>query len=530
MSENLADIYPFCWSFIGSEEYESVPAGTEGDTGPDSFSAFILSTVPSFPLKSYLPDLAQIEWAVFQAGDPQHDLKQLPTVLQVNPTLSLLETSWPGLADCYNKDTIADVALEQGEEIVLVWRDPQTAVIHVQSATKGDLLALKIVAEELDLLAVSRTEDIAISILEGVVDRAAARGLLLKPRSQLVRDPNLFAPEHKPPERYLAARVFTLQWHITQACDLSCRHCYDRSSRSQVTLPAGLAILDDMAAFCRDRNVAGQITFTGGNPLLHPDFLDLYQAALDRGLMTAILGNPTGKDVLEQICAVGKPEFYQVSLEGLQEHNDHIRGSGHFERALAFLEFLRDMDIYAMVMLTLTRDNMDQVLPLAERLQRLADGFFFNRLSMVGEGANLQTPSREEYRGFLDRFLAAAAANPVIGLKDNLINIVLEGDNRELFGGCAGYGCGAAFNFFSLLPDGEVHACRKFPSPIGNINENSLGKIYDSSEALRYRQGPSECLGCRIRHVCGGCLAVTHSHGLNVFQDRDPCCFINDPN
>ena len=513
---------------MGLEEQETVLAGTEGDTGPDFFSDLVLSTNSSFPLKPYLPDLARIEWAVYRAGDPQHDMKQPPEALQVNPTLSLLETSWSGLVDLYKDGSIVDGALEKGQEIVLIWRDSETEAIHVQAAVKGDLLALKIVAEELDLLAISRSDDIALSFLEGVMDRAVAKGLLLKPRSLLVRDRNVFAAEDKPPARYLAARVFTLQWHITQACDLSCRHCYDRSSRSQVTLPAGLAILDDMATFCRDRNVAGQITFTGGNPLLHPDFLDLYQAALDRGLMTAILGNPTRKDVLERICAVGKPEFYQVSLEGLQEHNDSIRGSGHFKRSLSFLEDLRAADIYAMVMLTMTRDNLDQVLPLAERLQGLADRFFFNRLSMVGEGASLQTPERQEYRKFLDRFLAAAVSNPVIGLKDNLINIVLEGDNRELFGGCAGYGCGAAFNFVSLLPDGEVHACRKFPSPIGNINENSLGTIYDSPEAVRYRQGPSDCRGCRIRHVCGGCLAVSYSHGMNVFQDRDPCCFIEE--
>ena len=33
----------------------------------------------------------------------------------------------------------------------------------------------------------------------------------------------------------------------------------------------------------------------------------------------------------------------------------------------------------------------------------------------------------------------------------------------EPFGGCTGFGCGAAFNFMAVLPDGEVHACRKVP-------------------------------------------------------------------
>ena len=527
MPANLADIYPICWRFLGLEERATLLAEIDGDTGPEFFSTFLLSRVPSFTLKKYLPDLPRLEWAVFQANDSRHDLNRPSEELQINPTLALLETSWPGLVDLFQNDSVVNFPLEKGEDIVLVWREPETAAVHVQTAVKGDLLALKIAAEELDLPAISRCEDITLSFLEGVMERAVSKGLLLKPRSLLVRDQNLFAFDYVPPD-YLTAQVFTLQWHVTQACDLSCRHCYDRSNRAQVTLPAGIAILDDMSDFCQSRNVTGQVTFTGGNPLLHPKFLDLYQAAHDRGLITAILGNPTRREVLERICAIGRPEFYQVSLEGLQEHNDSIRGSGHFERVLAFLEDLRAMDIFAMVMLTLTRDNLDQVLPLAERLQGLANRFFFNRLSMVGEGANLHTPERQEYREFLDHFLAAAESNPVIGLKDNLINIALERDNKELFGGCAGYGCGAAFNFVALLPDGEVHACRKFPSPIGNINKMSLGEIYDAQQAARYRQGPSACRGCRIRHVCGGCLAVIHSCGLDVFTDRDPCCFIAD--
>lgn len=62
-----------------------------------------------------------------------------------------------------------------------------------------------------------------------------------------------------------------------------------------------------------------------------------------------------------------------------------------------------------------------------------------------------------------------------------------------------------------LLPDGEIHACRKFHSPIGNIHRQSLADIYDAGAAQRYRMGPDKCQGCEIRHVCGGCLAVIAS-------------------
>jgi selenobiotic family peptide radical SAM maturase len=176
-------------------------------------------------------------------------------------------------------------------------------------------------------------------------------------------------------------------------------------------------------------------------------------------------------------------------------------------------------------MLTLTRDNIDQVIPLARELMGIVDSFTFNRLSMVGEGASLMLPDKDSFIKFLKEYIEESKRNSIVRLKDNLINILRFQSGERAFGGCTGFGCGAAFNFVSLLPDGEVHACRKFPSLIGNIFEESLLKIYNSSVAKRYRNGSSECRGCSIRMVCGGCLAVAYSYGYDVFKEKDPFCF-----
>ncbi len=240
----------------------------------------------------------------------------------------------------------------------------------------------------------------------------------------------------------------------------------------------------------------------------------------------AILGNPAPRKQLEELISIQPPGFFQVSLEGLPEYNDYIRGSGHFERVMHFLDLLRDLEIYSMVMLTLTRDNIGQVLPLGERLRGRADVFYFNRLARVGEGASLELPTREDYKTFLENYLAASKENPVLGLKDNLINVLMHHNGIEPFGGCTGFGCGAAFNFLSVLPDGEVHACRKFPSPVGSVLTQSISEIYDSAIARRYRSGCAECGPCSLRPVCGGCLACAYSHGLNIFEQKDPFCFL----
>ena len=323
-------------------------------------------------------------------------------------------------------------------------------------------------------------------------------------------------------------RGFTLQWHLTNACPEACRHCYDRSTPTPLSLPQALDVLRQLTAFCARHDVAGGVCFTGGDPLLYPHFFDLYRAAVDAALDVSILGNPTGEAELAALCAIGRPRSYQVSLEGREACNDAIRGDGHYGRVMAFLDRLHAHGVRTHVMLTLHRENLGEAEGLAAALAGKADRFLYNRLAQVGGGASLAQPTREEYAAFMRRWFLLARVHPFVGFKDNLLNIALYHFGRRLRGGCTGAGCGAAFNFVALLPDGEVHACRKFPSPLGNVLASGLEAIYASSAAQRYRVGCRECYLCPIRNSCGGCLAVGYGMGRDIFEEPDPHCFFEE--
>ncbi|HWR89699.1 MAG TPA: thio(seleno)oxazole modification radical SAM maturase SbtM [Dissulfurispiraceae bacterium] len=517
------DVFPVCRAVIGPDLWERLFGGLSHVPGPDEFRA-LLSRQGGPALPEFLPDLAVLE---FHLKTLQHaEIDGTVDAMTINPGLRLLPLSWRGLADFVMMKGEGEVPV-RGEELVLLWKNAATGEARMRPASDRDLLALKIVAESLDPADVGRAEGLPPRIIDRVIDDAVSAGILLAPPPLIRRDPQILAPGHPVDDALLCTDVFTLQWHITQACDLRCRHCYDRSDRQKPTLEQAIGVLDDLRLFARKKSVTGAVSFTGGNPFLHPRFYDIYRAAADRGFLTAILGNPSTRRQMEKLIAIQRPSFYQVSLEGLPEHNDYMRGKGHFARMEVFLALLRDLGVRSRVMLTLTRDNMNEIIPLAEMLRGKADSFLFNRLSMVGEGANLQLPDPEEYRAFLDEFVMAAQENPVIEFKDNLINILRNNDDLELFGGCTGYGCGAAFNFVAVLADGEVHACRKLPSLIGNIYEQSLLAIFDSPEARRYRDGCAACSGCTVRAACGGCLAVSYSYGLNIFEERDPFCWMD---
>lgn len=490
--------------------------GVESERFPD----FLRQRCPPSSPFGFLAEMAEVEYACWAVGRMEQPAGKPSRGAAMNPALHIIPVT-RSIAGFFS-ETGDDSPQIPGSDTgwILVWKGPETGRVYVEKADERLLLALKALSD--DTIGLKGQE---LSIVNQAIDYAARKGVVLKAPYRISRTLQGFPEGKNIPKRFFTASVFTLQWHITNACDLHCKHCYDREKRSSLTEEEGVRIIEDFNCFCEEMNVRGHICFSGGNPFLSPHFRVLYERATEKGFETSILGNPVSSDALQQVIDIQTPAFFQVSLEGLTSHNDEIRGEGFYQRVMDFLDLLREKKVSSSVMLTLTKANMEEVLPLMECLRNKADYFTFNRLSQVGEGASLSLPKRDEYREFLQKYVAASAVDPVIGLKDNLINILRDREGSALFGGCTGFGCGAAFNFFALLPDGEVHACRKFPSLIGHVHKSDFLTIYTSREAERYREGSHACAGCELRPVCGGCMAVVHGMGLDPFQDKDPFCF-----
>ncbi len=520
----ISDIFPKTLSFMNADLLAEIER--DGKPAPELFPD-LLQKKYGDRIAGFLPDLASLELAMSAARNGSGALRNNSSI-SANPTLSIVPVAWKNIHSLILG--IGDTqpsSVTQGDEMVLVWRMPGSGEVRLRPAMNDDLLALKVVVEGLDLPGLAVETGLRVDEIEGILDRSTDMGLLVQPSSLIRRNPFHYPGLDDYPREFVESDFFTLQWHITQKCDLHCRHCYDRSDRDTLDMRTAVGVLDQLHDFCRAKFVKGQVSFTGGNPLLYSDFTGLYREAADRGFFTAILGNPARRDLVEKIVSIRKPVYYQVSLEGLRDYNDYIRGAGHFNRTLEFLDILSDLGVESTVMMTLGRDNMDQALPLAELLKGRAGTFTFNRLSRVGEGQGLSVPEREDYRAFLERYMEAAAGNEIMGFKDNLFNILRYGRGMEPGGGCAGFGCGAAFNFVALLSDGEVHACRKYPSLIGTMRDHNLMEIYESAAAERYRAGPLACRKCTLSPVCRGCPAVTYGEGLDPFIEKDPFCFMD---
>jgi selenobiotic family peptide radical SAM maturase len=523
VNQQINSVFAISRRILGTNKWDKVIKSLDAGIGLSKLHDSIAEVADKFSLPPFLPQLILLEWQKYVVVIKQTPIPTVAESVELNPALSLVESNWK-FASFFENPTHSELILP-GKEVIAIWLDPLSKNIRLKALSKEDLLALKLVMENSGVIPAKET-GVSFEMIAHAVRQTVKKGMVIPSRFMLRRDPNIFGSEKPVDPDYIYSDSFTLQWHVTNLCDLHCKHCYDRSERSILTLSQGKSILDDLQHFCHERFVHGRVCFTGGNPLLYPHFFELYAAAARRGFETSILGNPTTRENLQRIIDIQGLSCFQVSLEGLEKQNDFIRGKGSFKRAITFLTLLREMKIRSAVMLTLTKDNVDQVLPLADLLRSHVDIFTFNRLCSVGEGANLSLPSKRAYSDFMETYIKVAEENPFIRRKDNLINIVLDKHGQKLARGCTGYGCGAAFNFIAVLPDGEVHACRKFPSPMGNLTTQSIAQIYDSPLAASYRRGSVACDGCRLRHVCSSCLAVLYGLGKNIHKDLDPYCFI----
>jgi len=53
-------------------------------------------------------------------------------------------------------------------------------------------------------------------------------------------------------------------------------------------------------------------------------------------------------------------------------------------------------------------------------------------------------------------------------------------------------------------------------------------QIYIFTIAERYRKGAASCSGCRLRYVCGGCMAITNGADKDYFNETNSYCFMSD--
>ena len=337
---------------------------------------------------------------------------------------------------------------------------------------------------------------------------------------------------------------FFVQWHLTERCNLRCRHCYQqRRKPAEMTVDETKREIDGVMEMLRaweedyDISVTPSIHFTGGEPFLYRGMWDVVAHARQSGFKTAILTNGcliTEEDA-RKAASLGVADI-QVSLEGPPNLHDGIRGEGSFAAATRGTRHLIAEGNVVSANMTLSRLNIDHLEETAGIAREIGfGGIGFSRLVPCGSGESLLKSllSPEEIRAAYEKIPALNGPGFEVASGDPLAGIPAQAENPPT-GDLVLAGCSAAFSGVTITSDGSVMPCRRIGIKIGNLRKTSLRQIWSASRTLwRLRQRESyngKCGQCRFWPSCRGCRAVAYAYSKtqgapDLFAD-DPQCWV----
>jgi radical SAM protein with 4Fe4S-binding SPASM domain len=334
---------------------------------------------------------------------------------------------------------------------------------------------------------------------------------------------------------------FCIQWHITNLCNLRCRHCYqdDFSARDDLDGSGLRKVADTILAAARSWNRTLLIHLTGGEPLLKEELFPLFEH-LDRQPEVEELGLITNglcldRRMVSRLAAIPKLRKIKISLDGAESDiNDTIRQQGTFKKVIASLPWIKEVHRFEIIfMFTVMKSNYQNLLPYLRWCEQLdVDGMILERFIPWGRGRESidQVLGKEQWRELVETlfdFFSIERAE-VLQSPHQAFHVCFRKDGPELLGAP----CVIGTDGLCIMPGGDVFPCRRFPVSIGNLLGDSLNRIWREDpilEALREKKNlKGRCGHCSIEG-CRGCRSLALSLTGDYLSENPHCSFNPSP-
>lgn len=149
-------------------------------------------------------------------------------------------------------------------------------------------------------------------------------------------------------------------FEITKRCNLKCTYCYADSDEDAVDLPT-----DEWKRIIDRADELGikYLLFSGGEPTLRSDLLDLLRYADSLSMVTALRSNGTllTDSIIAEIASLKHLSSFCLSLDGATlKQNDYLRGQGSFLAVFGAARLLKEAGVPTYIETTFSKANIGQ--------------------------------------------------------------------------------------------------------------------------------------------------------------------------
>ncbi len=325
-----------------------------------------------------------------------------------------------------------------------------------------------------------------------------------------------------------------ISWNTTRQCHLRCRHCYrdaGEKDERELSTAEGRKLLHEIA-LCGFKI----IIFSGGEPLLREDILELTAHARNLGLRPVFgtTGTTITPEIARELKKAGAVRL-GISLDSAAEevHDELRQVPGSWHRALEGMENCRLEGLEFQVHTTVVEKNygeIESITDLSVEIGAAAHHVFF--LVPTGRARDMEEEAlrQRKYEKMLHRILEKQKEVP-IELKPTCAPqfmriAAVKGLEMRFSRGCL-----AGTAYCCITPGGDVNPCPYLPLKAGNVLEVPFQRIWRESaifNRLRSETLGGKCGRCRYRDICSGCRARAHYYEGD-YMAGDPWCLYRAP-
>jgi len=298
-------------------------------------------------------------------------------------------------------------------------------------------------------------------------------------------------------------RVIKAQLELTYRCNLHCRHCYTDPYNSKEFFPRELA-LDEIHRLLDEMQQIGIVwlNLTGGDIFMHPQFFEIYEAAVGKGFLLQLYTNGTlfTKDTIDRLQQM-PPFTIDISCHSVTEEpfDWFTQVPGSFRSFIRGLELLKDSGLPFALKTKAMNWNRGAMPAIRQFVESFGQEFGFT------------TSLSPRLNGDLSSLTYRVAAGDVVALHED--ERAADGDKERCGlstdlpapGTDRLYRCGCGTDTIHINAWGELGACtlqyERRVSLRAHPLADAIELLFREIRGLRY-QGDSSCLTCDVHTFC----------------------------
>jgi len=305
------------------------------------------------------------------------------------------------------------------------------------------------------------------------------------------------------------SHLTSLQIELTSRCNERCVHCYIPHENKIYDIDP--AFFYDVLDQCRNMGLLN-ITLSGGEPMLHPQFCEFLRKTKEYDFSINILSNLTllNDEIIAEMKA-NRLSSVQVSLYSMdsQIHDSITQIPGSHSKTLAAILTLIKNDIPLQISCPTMKQNKNcyvDVLKWANKHKCRAVSDYIMMARYDNTIGNLDNRlSLDEVENVINEIIACDR-----DYQEELLAADIETEEkRDISNDIV---CGVCISSICMVANGNVYPCAGWQSYVcGNLHEQSLADIWENSPKVKYLRGLRkkdfpQCLFCPDKNFCAMCM------------------------